>query len=699
MLKSVFISTFSGFSLLSAQESLNPLIVTATRTAQSEKTVAYTTHTLGADFFQQNAVRTLPEAFQYVPGVLVQKTTHGHGSPFIRGFTGRQNLLLLDGVRINNSTFRSGPVQYWNTLDALAIDRIEIIKSQGSVLYGSDAIGGTVNTFTKTSRFRDEPAGSSFLGGSAFYEHRTNGQGSHIGRLETQTGVGGKFGMMLGISAKDFGDIESNAIGRMTNTGYPEQDLDFRFDWAISADSTLTFVSNYVNQDGVSRWHRTLENPGWKDGSNVAAPGSWTADTYDQERSLSYVRYANENPLAGAAIRRWAATVSYQSSADAEFQNRFPNKSATDAGVLRSTEIKVDTLGIDLSLESPIGLGMLTYGLDFYHDDVDATGTRTKLDGTGQTESLPVADNSEYDLFGIYAQYAFRPIEKFELTAGSRYTTAEAKLGRFATGENVTIDSDALVSSLRGIYSVNDQWSFYGGASQAFRAPNVEDLSGVTSSGSFITKVGNTNLRPEESITYEIGTRHETDTTFANATIYYTDADHLIISTPLAVGKTDAINVMGEGYVYGVEIEGSWRFHPQWTVSGFAAWQEGESKSPTVLNGPVEQKPNKQQLPLSGSIALRWQDASDKVWVEARILAAAQEDRVDLIDQAGDNQRIPTGGTPSYVSASLRAGWRVTETLDLTCAVENVTDEDYRIHGSGQNESGLGATCSIKLNW
>ncbi len=58
--------------------------------------------------------------------------------------TGRSNLLLLDGVRMNNSTWRSGPVQYWNTLDSYSVDHLELIKSQGSVPFGSDAIGGTL---------------------------------------------------------------------------------------------------------------------------------------------------------------------------------------------------------------------------------------------------------------------------------------------------------------------------------------------------------------------------------------------------------------------------------------------------------------------------------------------------------------------------------------------------------------------------
>ena len=95
--------------------------------------------------------RSLPETFRSNPGVLVQKTANGKGSPFIRGFTGFRNLLLIDGIRLNHAAFREGPNQYWATVDPLSVSRIELIKGQGSVLYGSDAIGGTVNVITKGS--------------------------------------------------------------------------------------------------------------------------------------------------------------------------------------------------------------------------------------------------------------------------------------------------------------------------------------------------------------------------------------------------------------------------------------------------------------------------------------------------------------------------------------------------------------------
>ncbi len=700
MLKKTTLLLLAGASPLAAQEFLNPLVVTATRTSQPESEIPYTTSYLDADFIEDNDRRTLPEILQFTPGVLVQKTAYGHGSPFIRGVTGRQNLLLMDGVRINNSTYRSGPVQYWNTIDPLSLDHIELIKSQGSVLYGSDAVGGTLNAFGTFSDFRTRQADQVFFGGYGSYEYRTNGEGSNIGRIEAETGVGGKFGIKLGITAKDYGDIESDAIGRMEGTGYPEQDLDFRADWAVTADSTLSFASYYVNQDDVSRWHRTLNNPGWIDGSHVAAPGLWTANTYDQERSLTYLRYAGENPVADSFIRKWNATLSYQTTAEGEFQNRFPDKPANDAGVLRKSSVDVDTLGADLTLESPLGPGNLVYGFDFYHDSVDSAGYQSDLLGGPRTESLPVADDSDYDLLGIFSQYLWKPVDRFELTAGARYTYAEATLGRYAGGSDDSKHWDDVVGSMRGIYNLNTCWSVYGGASQAFRAPNLDDLTGNLAAKSGGTVLGNPDVNPENFITYELGTRHQTETTSANLAVFYTDADDLIVSTytDSTLAKSIATNA-GDGYIYGVELEGAWRFHPQWTLTGFTAWSDGRTDSPTFLGGPSDDKPNSRNLPLTGSVALRFDNPDGKWWVEGRVLGATLEDRITATDQAADNQRIPTGGTPGYIVASLHAGWNVNENLALTCGVENLTDEDYRNHGSGQNEAGINGIFGLKVSW
>lgn len=682
-----------------AQNLLDPLVTTASRIEASESDTPYTVEELTKEFIAENTRRTLPDALQFTPGVLVQKTANGHGSPFVRGFTGRQNLLLIDGVRVNNSAWRSGPVQYWNTIAPYSIDHVELVKSQGSVLFGSDAIGGTANVFTKSSGFRDESDGAFFTHGAAYYEYRSNGDDSHIGRIESSFGVGGKYGVMFGLTAKDFGDVRDSAVGLMRNSGYPEQDLDFRFDMALNAQTTLTLVHQQVNQDAISRWHSTVFNPGWQHSGHVAAPGTWLARTYDQERSLSYARIEQENGDT-AFIKRWNATVSYQTTRDSEAQYR----SATDR---RYQIAEVDTTGIDVSFESPLGDGDLVYGFDYYQDTVESEGYRKRgvnpllYDPTFR----PIADDSTYDLFGAFAQYVWKPTDAFELTAGTRYTYAEAELGRYYdTTARTDVygserDWDHVVGSLRALYRLNPCWSIYGGASQAFRAPNLDDLSGNLTARSGVAATGSVDVQPEEYLTYELGTRHTTENTSLNLAVFYTDIDDLIVGVPITAGNATTVATNGrDGYVYGVELEGAWRFHPQWTASGFVAWQDGRTETSAFLGGPVVDEPGSRLLPLTGSVALRWTSASEIFWVEGRVLAAAEENRLTASDRA-DNQRIPSGGTPDYITYMLHGGWRATDHLELNAGLENITNEDYRNHGSGQNEAGFNAIVGAKVMW
>lgn len=681
------------------QNLLDPIIATASRTENPESDTPYTVERIDESFLEQNTRRTLPEALQFTPGVLVQKTAHGHGSPFVRGLTGRQNLLLVDGVRLNNSTWRGGPVQYWNTVDPYSIDHLELVKSQGSVLFGSDAAGGTLNAYSKSSGFAEIDDGAFFSHGSAYYEYRSNGDDSHIGRIENAFGVGGQYGVFLGLSAKDYGNIRDSAVGLMRNTGYPEQDLDFRFDFALNPQTTLTLLHQQVNQDSVPRWHSTVFNPGWQHAGHVAAPGAWLARTLDQERSLSYARIEQVNGDA-SFVKRWSATLSYQTGRDSEAQFR----SATDR---RYQVAEVDTLGFDLSFESPLGDGDLVYGLDYYQDTVESEGYRKR--GAGallfDPANRPLADDSSYELFGAFSQYVWKPVDAFELSAGARYTRAAAELGRYydatarADAYDADRDWDNVVGSLRGLYRLAGGWSLYGGASQAFRAPNLDDLSGNLTARSGVAASGSVDVDPEEYLTYELGTRHTGERTSLNLAVFYTDIDDLIVAIPTTAGGATTVATNGrEGYLYGIELEGAWRFHPQWTLSGFAAWQDGRTETSAFVGGPIVDEPASRLLPLTGSLALRWTSPSEKFWVEGRVLAAAEENRLSTSDRA-DTQRIPSGGTPDYLVWMLHGGWRATDHLELTAGLENLANEDYRNHGSGQNEPGFNAILGAKVMW
>ncbi len=156
---SIFLSTFTV--LLAAQEidslprpdslpsqTLGEVVITANRYGSLQIKTPEAIRVIDNKSIQNFQIRTAPEVLQITPGVFVQKTNHGGGSPFLRGLTGNQTLLLVDGIRLSNATVRYGPNQYFNTIDVFSIEKIEVLRGGGSVQYGSDAIGGTIQTFS-----------------------------------------------------------------------------------------------------------------------------------------------------------------------------------------------------------------------------------------------------------------------------------------------------------------------------------------------------------------------------------------------------------------------------------------------------------------------------------------------------------------------------------------------------------------------
>jgi len=676
-------------------QSLDPSVVTATRTSRNISDTPYTASVVNRRELDDRFIRSIPDAFDSIPGVLVQKTGYGQGSPFIRGYTGRNNVLLFDGIRLNNSTWRSGPVQYWNTIDQESLASIELIKGQGSVLYGSDAIGGTANMLSRSSSFRDETG--FFTHGRAKYRFDTNSK-SHVGRLETSLGEGGKWGLSLGLSAKDFGDIKDSAVGRMSHTGYSEEAFDLKFEYALSADSTLTLAHQYLNLDDAQRWHRTQFNPGWVHGNHIipdqTASGA-KSEIYDQERSLTYLR------VAGTAHDTWfddySATFSYQKSQDSSNRDRSNLGKSTD---LRNIDLQ--TFGLDLQLESEIGPGKLVYGLDYYRDEINTFATK---DGNPNPSTRPVADDSHYDLLGLYGQYQWKPIEKFEITTGARYSYANASWGKnydATLGQDFSGNKswDDLSLSLRGNYQLNQAWSIYGGASQAFRAPNFSDLTGNTVSKDGLESSGSIDVEPETYINYELGTRFQNESLSFGVAAYYSDQIDQLTSIPINnIGGPEKRTNNGEGYVYGVEMEATWNFAQDWQARIYAAWQDGKVSSPDYLDGPFTSDTASRMHPFMGGASLRWTHPSQKFWVEARLKAAATADNLDN-GAASDTTRIPADfGTPSYAIASLYTGYNVNDNLELTLGLENLADDDYRYHGSGQNEPGFNAVFGVTVTF
>ncbi|MCD8535440.1 MAG: TonB-dependent receptor [Verrucomicrobia bacterium] len=420
---------------------------------------------------------------------------------------------------------------------------------------------------------------------------------SHIARLESQTGVGEKWGFSFGATFKDFGDIRDRAVGIMDRTGYPEQNYDFKFEWQASPNTQIAVAHQYLNQDEIWRWHSTIFNDvGW----NGAATGNFRARIYDQERSLTYLKAEGE--LDSRFVQSWKATISFQNSQDSEFQDRGPTDQRTNL-------VEVDTYGLDFQWHSALAGGRLLTGIDYYEDHIDSAGSRNGRDPRSQR---PLADNSIYRLSGLFGQYQRTFYEDFELALGSRYTHADVDLGALWDATSASDLStghswESVVLNVRGGYTVTRDWHLYGGASQGFRAPNVDDLSGNITSRSGLSSLGSLDLSPEKSITYELGSRFTHSRLDMGAAAFHTRVEDLITSVPVANGSGTIVSLNGDkARINGIEFDGNWIIVNGWSLNGFMTWQEGKSQTPVFLGGPEIDQWVSRLSPLRGGFALRY---------------------------------------------------------------------------------------------
>jgi hemoglobin/transferrin/lactoferrin receptor protein len=678
-----------------AVHQMPPIIVTATRTEEEPFRLPYTVDEVGRRGLEQNLPRTLPEALKETPSVMVQKTGHGQGSPFIRGFTGFRTLMLIDGIRLNNSVFRDGPNQYWNTVDVMSVNRLEVVKGPSSVLYGSDAIGGTVNAITS----RREEFGPGENWDRRTYYRFASAENSHTARAEVSGNFNEEVGVLVGGTFKDYGDLRGGRdVGRQPQTGYSEYDWDVKLERFLDPDSKVVVAHQTVRQDDAWRTHRTIYGLLWEGTTR----GTDRKLAYDQDRDLTYLQYHTEN-LSGV-IDEMHFSMSHQLQGEQEHRIR-------SNGTQQKQGFDVHTFGSFLTLHSSSPVGEWVYGVEGYHDSVDSFSQQYNAGGglTATDIQGPVGDDASYDLAGVFVQDKVTVGERVEFILGGRYTYVRAEANRVrdpitTAVTNVGDDWNAAVGSARLLWQVDqaDHWHLFAGVSQGFRAPNLSDLTRFDIAGSGEVETAAPNLDPEYFITYEAGLKFDHERVSGQVAYYYTDIDSMIIRTPTGnvIGGLNEVTKRnsGDGYIHGVELSGEFELYPQWTARGAFTWMEGEVDGyPT--SATVEQKePVSKLMPMALQLGLVWEHPSHKYWVEAFCTLADKQDKLSAADRR-DTQRIPPGGTPGYGIGTLRFGWNACGNARFVFAIENITDKDYRVHGSGLNEPGRNFVISADIRF
>ncbi len=604
-------------------------------------------------------------------GVLMQATAAGQASPFVRGLTGQQVLVLVDGIRLNNSFFRRGPNQYFNTIDPGMVDHVEVLRGQGSVQWGSDAIGGVINVVT---RGPDSHWGL-FHGDYSshqFTQYYNTSNGSPYSRMNVEGWVG-NVGAFAGGSFMNVRDLDTGfgAFGRQPGTNYQQHAGDVKMNFLLTQDSMLTVAIQHHEQDDVIRSDKFPGFPLDRGGLNTLGSARFFMP---QQRDLAYIRYQALDPLGGGCFDAITITGSYHRQREILVRG---------VPTARIQETDVETTGINVVATRDLDqFGKWTTGVDWYHDDVDSRSV-----GTG----LIVPDDAYYERIGAFINWDVALTDRLDAVAGVRYELIDTGGTPSFSGQPVFLKTNFRdwVGQVGFVYEINPALHLVGSISEGFRAPNLDDLMAnnpnVLQNGQSVPSLG---LIPERSITYEIGLKTDSDRLRTQTYVYWTDLQENMVSVANAPNNFGTANQ--DSYIQGLEMDGEYLLQNGWSMYGNFWYTYGRNM---VTGAPLSRVP-----PPQGIFGLRWRDPRLRSYFAIYTWMSRHQNRLDTVRDVTD-ERIPLGGTPGFATLNLRMGrtFGQTNRHRVSLSLENITDQPYQVHGSGILGTGFtarfGYTC------
>jgi hemoglobin/transferrin/lactoferrin receptor protein len=643
------------------RQTIPEVVVTANRHGSLQLKTPEAIGALGSATIQKFQLRSAPEALLLSPGVFVQKTNHGGGSPFLRGLTGNQTLQLVDGIRLSNAIVRYGPNQYFNTIDLFSIDKMEVLRGGGSVQYGSDAMGGTIQSFSHEAETSEQPRwGSSIL--SRFITH---GMEQSLNSRVNYSGK--KLAFTAGATWRNFGDlVGGDTTERQSPTGYREFDFDLKGKIVLTASASVTMAYQRVNQSEVPVYHKVvLENYA----VNLMDP---------QLRNLAYVRL-NKEHHAGI-LKSSAYTASFQHNEEGRSMQK--NGSST----LRGENDKVRTLAFSAeAFTSNDKAWSATNGIEIYNDRVNSSRTDKDVkSGAAVSKRGLYPDGATMTSLALFSLHTLE-LPSWVVTAGARFNTYVNKVEDVNLG-TTTLTPSALVGNLGLLRKLGKTSNLFASLSSGFRAPNIDDL-GTLGIVDFRYETPNFDLKPEHSLQYQIGYKLQNRRLKGEIYLYRNELRNLIVRQKVPGDTIEGYPVyqkenVERAFVQGAETAWSYAFNKLWKLSGTMTYTYGQN---ITRDEPMRRIP-----PLFGRLALDCQ--MEKLWLNLEWQAAGKQSRLAAGDR--DDNRIPKGGTPGWNIVNLNTRYALgLFTFDLS--LQNLFNRDYKYHGSGVNGYGRSALLSV----
>ena len=188
-------------------DNLNPLVVTPEGGFSKPLVTSAWTISYSETDSKKLMSRSLAESLSGIPSVMIQKTALGQSSPYIRGLTGYHNLLLVDGIRLNHSAMRSGPNQYWSTVELFSSDRVETLRGTHGVLFGAETVGGVVNSLSNIPYYSESNTNQS----TQILARLSSAENSWSGGISSEISSPDWFAEISHIE-RSFGDLEGGKM-------------------------------------------------------------------------------------------------------------------------------------------------------------------------------------------------------------------------------------------------------------------------------------------------------------------------------------------------------------------------------------------------------------------------------------------------------------------------------------------------------
>lgn len=666
------------------------------------------------DELRERPPRTTADALNEEEGVFVTRPGYSSGAAYVRGLTGQQVLLVLDGVRLNSTITRAGPGGTLTLIDPYVVESIDVLRGTGSVLYGSDAVGGVIQLRTR----RPVPIADSNIELSAgargaFTSADLGGVGS-----VSAGGRWGRYAIDGAFSARRFGDLTGGSDA-------PEQPMTSYREGALylGGGVDLGQGSVVVVYQGM-RQYDALRN-------GLSQPGDLRQVT-EASRDLAYLRYTGRTE--GRVPVDVQATVSYQRQGELEDRIQVP------LDRIDRLDNQVDMVGVTGSADADLGQGgRLTAGVEGYFEWVHSTAGRAAISqgpravfgpGAGLQPRYPGGSTSQS--IAAFVQDAL-DVEKL-LGGGSaaRPGRLRALVGARLGGNFVGIGADERLVSLglgparagqtagNATYagSLHLRWeplsglAFLAGGATGFRAPNLSDYArlGPEAVGYLLPT---DNLAPELSYSAEAGVRLATRKLEGAASYGFTQIDGVLAATRAGCRLGVAPSCSEYFYVRTNadravlhSVEAMARLHIGGGLSVFSvlSYTHGTLERAPQPGDVSRAEPFYKIPPLNGVAAVQLRrPKSVLTFAEVSMRWAAPQERLgqaDLDDPRVCQPQTPgCRGTPGFAVFSLRGAAMLTRNVFVTGSVENLANATYRYHGAGVDGPGVGAHLALDLTY